>query len=110
MPLVNLDTVRELTIAPGIRARVVHTGNVSVAHVVLDPGAVLPSHAHHHEQVVNVIDGALELTVDDETHTLTRGMAMVLPPMAPHGGKTPGGCYVIDVFHPIREDFVRMAE
>ena len=110
MPLTDLDTVRELTLAPGIRARVVNTGNMSVAHVVLDEGALLPLHAHDNEQIVNVIDGELELTVSGATHTLRRGRVMVLPPMVPHSGKAVSGCYVVDVFHPTRDDFVRAAE
>ena len=107
MPLTDLEKVRELTLAPGIRARVVNTGNMSVAHVVLDEGAVLPQHAHHNEQIVNVIDGALELTVAGETHILRRGQVLVLPPMVPHSGKAVSRCYVVDVFHPVREDFAR---
>ena len=110
MPLINLDAVKELTLAPGIRARVVNTGNMSVAHVLLDEGAVLPEHAHHNEQVVNVIDGELELTVAGETHTLTRGQVLVLPPMVPHSGRAVTACYVVDVFHPTREDFARAME
>ena len=105
--LIALDTVRELTLAPGIRARVVNTGNMSVAHVVLDEGAALPEHAHHNEQVVNVIEGELELTVAGETHRLTRGRVVVLPPMVPHSGRAVSACYVVDVFHPTREDFAR---
>jgi len=105
--LTDLDTVRELILAPGIRARVVNTGNMSVAHVTLDEGAVLPEHAHHNEQVVNVLEGELELTVAGETHVLARGRVLVLPPMVPHGGRAVSACYVIDVFHPTREDFAR---
>jgi len=107
MPLTELEQVKELTLAPGIRARVVNTGNMSVAHVVLDEGAELPLHTHHNEQIVNVIDGELELTVAGETHTLRRGLVVVLPPMVPHSGKAVSRCYVVDVFHPTREDFAR---
>jgi len=109
MTLVNLEDLKELTLAPGIRARVVNTGNVSIAHVVLDEGSVLPEHTHHHEQTVNVVDGELELTVKGEKIILTPGRAMVLPPMIPHSGRAVKKCYVIDIFHPVREDFVAMA-
>ena len=107
MPLTNLEKVKELTIAPGIRARVINTDSVSVAHVVLDEGALLPLHTHPNEQIVNVIDGELELIVDGETHLLTLGRVVVLPPMVPHSGRATTKCYVIDVFHPVREDFPR---
>jgi quercetin dioxygenase-like cupin family protein len=107
MPLTNLEQVKELTLAPGIRARVVNTGNLSVAHVVLDEGALLPLHSHPNEQIVNVIDGTLELIVADKAHLLELGRVMVLPPMVPHAGRALTRCYVVDIFHPAREDFVR---
>lgn len=111
MPLIDLEKVKELTLAPGIRARVVNTDNMSVAHVVLDEGALLPLHTHPNEQIVNVIDGELELVVAGEVYTLTLGRVMVLPPMVPHSGRATTKCYVVDIFHPVREDFARaMAE
>ena len=110
MPLVNLNDLKELDLAEGIAARVVNTDTVSVAHVNLAAGALLPEHSHHHEQVVNVVDGELELTVDGDTTILSRGRAMVLPSNVTHSGKALTDCYVVDVFHPVREDFVAMAE
>ena len=40
----------------------------------------------------------------------TRGKALVLPPMVPHSARAITQVYVIDVFHPAREDFKAMAE
>jgi len=108
MPLVNLKNLKELALADGIRARVISTGNVSVAYVNLDAGAVLPEHSHHHEQIVNVIEGELELTVDGEATVLKPGLSMVLSPMVPHSGRALTDVFVLDVFHPVREDFVAM--
>lgn len=110
MPLVDLDNLKHLDLAEGIRARVVNTGNLTVAHVKLDAGAVMPEHAHPHEQIVNVVEGELELTVDGKATILKRGRAMVLTPMIPHSARALTDVYVVDVFHPVREDFVAMAE
>ena len=107
MSVICLDELKELQLAPGIRARVVNTGNVSVAHVILDEGALLPAHAHHNEQVVNVIEGELELEVEGRTMRLTAGHSTVLAPMVPHSGRAIKRCYVVDIFHPVRDDFVR---
>lgn len=104
MPLVNLNELKELPLAEGVSARVVHAGNMSIAHVRFVPGAVAPMHTHHHEQVVNVIEGELELTVDGEARRLAPGQAMVLPPLVPHSARAVSACYIIDVFHPVRED------
>ncbi|MFC1475382.1 cupin domain-containing protein [Candidatus Zixiibacteriota bacterium] len=105
MGLVQLNKLPELQIAEGILARAVTAQTVTVLHVDITAGALLPEHAHHHEQVVNVIAGELELTVDGSTHSLTPGKVMVLSPNTPHSGRAVTACRVIDVFHPVREDF-----
>ncbi len=105
MPQVNLDSVTELKLADGILARVVTGDTMTVAHVRLAEGAILAEHRHIHEQVVNVIDGELELLVEGNPHRLIRGTVFVLPSNILHGARAITDCYVIDVFHPIREDF-----
>jgi len=105
MPLVILDDLHDLQIAEGIMARIVTADSMTVAHVRIEAGALLPEHEHPHEQVVNVIEGELELTVEDESCVLKRGKVMVLPPNVPHSGRAITDVLVIDVFHPVREDF-----
>jgi len=105
MGLVKLNDLPELQLAEGILAHAVNTQTVTVLHAKLAAGAILPEHAHYNEQVVNVIAGELELTVEGETHNLVPGKVMVLPPNVPHSGRVISDCLVIDVFHPAREDF-----
>jgi len=105
MGLVKLEELPELKIADGIVGRAVNTETVTVFHVQLTKGAILPEHAHHHEQVVNVIEGELELIVEGALHRLVPGKVMVLPPNIVHSGRVISNCRVIDVFHPVRQDF-----
>lgn len=105
MGLVRIDELPELEIATGILLRAVTGQNVTVAHVKLAAGSILPEHAHHNEQVVNVIEGELELTVDGQPHSLVPGRVMVLPSNVKHSGRVISDCRVIDVFYPVREDF-----
>jgi quercetin dioxygenase-like cupin family protein len=110
MQFLELSGLRELELADGVTARAVHTGNVSVAHVRLSAGAVVPEHTHYHEQVVNVVDGEMELTVNGTPMVLSQGRVMILPPLAPHSARAITDCYVIDIFHPVRDDFRAMAQ
>ncbi len=104
MSLFDLAHCPLLTLAPGITARVVTGDTLTVTHVILDKGAILPVHAHPQEQIVNVMEGELELTVGGKAHRLTRGKVMVLPSNVPHSGRAITRVFVIDVFHPVRED------
>jgi quercetin dioxygenase-like cupin family protein len=105
MPLVKLDTVRIREIFPGLRARVVHSERTSQSWVDVDEGAAFPEHRHPHEQVVNVLEGTLELTVAGETHTLGAGDVFIIPPDTPHAGRARTQCRVLDIFAPVRDDY-----
>ncbi len=106
MTLINLDDLKELELAPGIRARIINCESMSISYVSLDTGAVLLEHSHPNEQVVNVIEGELELTVEGKPQVLKAGVVEVLPPNVPHSGRAITDCKVIDVFHPVREDWL----
>ena len=90
---------------PGCRANLVHTENITISHVTLDEGAVVPEHAHEHEQISNVIQGRFRFTIDGETVVMGPGDTGVMPANAPHSGKALTKCYIIDIFYPVREDY-----
>jgi quercetin dioxygenase-like cupin family protein len=104
MGLVKHKELPEIKLAAGIYAYAVHGATLTVMHVRFEEGALVPEHAHHHEQIVNVIEGELELTVDGAKHSLTPGKSMILEPNIPHSGLAITPCRVVDVFHPVRED------
>ena len=56
-------------------------------------------------QIVNVISGKLELTIDKETRVLEGGMSAIIPSNVPHTAKGITDCKVIDVFYLVREDY-----
>ena len=105
MSLVRLDTVPVREIFPGFRARVVHTARTSQSFVDIDAGASFPLHQHPHEQIVNVLEGELEIVAGDETHRLTPGQVLVIAPDVPHHGRAITKCRVLDVFAPTRDDY-----
>ncbi len=105
MGFVELKDTTQLEIAKGIRDCAVTADPVTVLHVKIEEGALLPEHSHHNEQVVNVIEGELELTVEGKNYNLMSGNVMVLEPNVVHSGRAVKACKVIDIFHPVRKDF-----
>ena len=105
MSLVKLDAVPIREIFPGIRARVVHSARTSQSFVEIDAGVSFPRHQHPHEQIVNVLEGELEIVTGDETHRLTPGKVLVIAPDVPHQGRAITNCRVLDVFAPTRDDY-----
>jgi quercetin dioxygenase-like cupin family protein len=88
----------------GFSFRIVHTDRMTVAYVTGDADSAVAEHAHPHEQICNVIDGELELTVGGETRVLKQGLVAVIPSNVPHSARALTDCKIIDVFSPVRED------
>ncbi len=105
MPFVELSETREREPVPGFRARFIHSDSMTVAYWEIEPGASMPEHSHSHEQIVNLIEGELELMVGDEVRTLVPGLVAIVPPDVAHSGRAVTMCRLIDVFHPVREDY-----
>ena len=97
--------IEEKTIAPGFRARFIHSANMTFALWDIDAGASLPEHAHPHEQVVYLMEGELSLTVAGINKVMKTGSVAVIPSNARHFGKAVTVCRVLDVFYPLREDY-----
>jgi quercetin dioxygenase-like cupin family protein len=83
--------------------------NLQVIRAQMAPGAVFPLHEHPQEQVIVVLEGALEFTVAEETRIVTSGQVIHISPGVPHGGRVhgPHTAVTIEAFHPIRNDFRR---
>ncbi len=105
MSFLSLQDVDEKEIVPGCFARFVHTGNMTMAYWTIKVGAEIPEHSHPHEQVANLIEGEFELTVAGESRVVKPGDIAVIAPNTLHSGRAVTECRIIDVFHPVREDY-----
>lgn len=106
MHIKHLDSLSGREIVPGYFVKFIHTHNQTFAHWDVQPGAELPMHSHPHEQVCYVLEGEFELTIDDTTYSLEPGKVAVIPSNAKHSGRAITACKILDVFYPIREDYL----
>ena len=105
MPFLTSSEIVEREPFPGYKGRFIHGLQMTIADWTIAEGARFPEHSHPHEQIVHVLDGTFELTVGTETRVLQPGTAAVIPPGTRHGGRALSACRLIDVFHPVREDY-----
>jgi quercetin dioxygenase-like cupin family protein len=99
------EPVEELT--PSIGRQLVHTETMTIARIRLRAGTVVPSHEHPHEQVATVLEGSLSFVIDGEEHVVSAGESMFLPGSVPHEVEALEDSVVLDVFSPVRDDWVR---
>lgn len=79
---------------------------MTIARFNLSAGAVVPAHAHDHEQVSYVVRGALRFVVAGEETVVRSGEALQIPSRAEHRVDALEDTEVIDVFSPIRQDWL----
>jgi len=105
----HLERLPEREVRPGVYLRILPGERVMFSAVRFEPHAIVPTHHHPHEQMGIVLEGELELWIQDERRTLRSGDMYTVPPNVPHGAETKGAsCLVLDVFHPLREDYVKL--
>src|SRR5262245_6477208 len=110
MPFIDWNQVPVQQLGPGVRLRTPHGERIMLSLVEIDAGAVVPAHAHPHEQAGIVLAGQLELTIAGETRLLGPGEAYLIPGGHTHSARAPAGpCRALDIFSPIREDYARGA-
>lgn len=107
---INRAGLPAFTAAPGVTMQSFSGGLLMANWVTIEPNTPIPRHQHPHEQIGVMLEGAMELTIGDETRLLRPGDAYSVPPHLPHGGRThEEGCVVLDLFTPVREDYAALA-
>jgi len=101
----NLSQVESREMVPGFHGKFMHTKNITVAFWAAEAGSSLPEHQHIHEQILNVIEGELEFTMDGKTRVLKAGAVVTIESNVPHSAKALTDCKLMDVFTPCREEF-----
>lgn len=94
-------------VAEGIARQMVYGDRVMVCRLRIAPHTVTPVHSHPHEQVTLVEQGPVEFTIDDQKRVANTGDVLHFPSNIRHGATMlDGEVVLIDIFSPIREDFL----
>jgi len=106
MDVVTSEAFDEVEAEPGVFLAQLAIGDeMSIQHLRMAPGAVIPEHSHHHEQVGFVYEGEQTFVLDgDETVTIAPGESYRLASEEVHGAENRADVEMraIDVFSPPR--------
>jgi quercetin dioxygenase-like cupin family protein len=109
--VIHFPGVPTIDLIPGVKAHIVSAEKITLSFAIGEPNAQLPPHRHPNEQMLIILDGAMDLAIEGKRYNLEIGDVAILPSNTEHGGYiSDKGCRVIDVFSPPREDFVARLE
>ena len=105
MPFLDTSNLRVIERLPGWHGRYFHTDNMTFAHYDFERGSTIHEHFHSEEEVYEVIEGELEMTVDGEVQIARAGIVAVVPSNVRHSVRALTDGRVIIVDYPARPDF-----
>lgn len=95
---------------PGIlRKTLAHGEKTLMVEFILAKGHDLPFHAHPNEQSGYLVKGHLRLTINGETFDVRPGDSWSIPMSVEHGAQTLEDSIAIEVFSPVRPDYLPQA-
>lgn len=105
MPFVDLAKLKVTERLPGWHGRYFHSPSMTFAHYDFIRSSSIHEHFHPQEEVYEVIEGELELTIDGVTQIARPGVAAIVPGNARHSVKALTDGRVIIVDYPARPEF-----
>lgn len=91
----------------GIRLKtLVHGEKTLFAEFQMDKGSQLPRHSHPQEQTGYLVAGQIRLSIGDETFEVNPGDSWCIPSHVEHKAEILADSVAIEVFSPVREDYL----
>ncbi len=103
------ENVKSQDLGGGVSRKILnHGGKLMMVEVTMKKGGRGEVHTHPHEQISYIAAGSFEFTVGDEKQVVRKGDSLYVASNIPHGTLSlEGGSVVVDIFTPIREDFLK---
>ena len=104
--LLDKDKERE-TVGEGVKRKIMgYDDKIMLVKVHFDEGGIGYEHEHYHSQTTYVASGEFDFTIGGVKQTVKEGDSVYIPPNVLHGAVCTKTGILIDVFSPIREDFM----
>ena len=105
MPFVDVNSLKVVERLPGWKGRYFHSAIMTIAHYEFAAAASIHEHFHPEEEVYEVIEGELEVTIDGKSQVAKPGVVAIVPANSRHSVKALSDGRLIVVDCPSRPDF-----
>ena len=105
--LLNWDSIPTENLPDGIKRQMIVGQNIMICRLKFPPGTVAAPHDHPHEQITFVEKGKARFIIGNKEQLVSAGDILLFPPNTWHGATMlEEEVILIDIFSPIREDFL----
>src|SRR6202789_3738559 len=106
MKFFKWDAVELETMSDVISRKVISGEKAMIAQVFLKKDAVVPEHRHESEQVTYILEGALKFELEGKEVVVHKGEVLRIPSNVPHRAVALEDTLDLDIFSPIRKDWL----
>ncbi len=106
MELYTWESVQKEQLNPQMWRKVISGQRVMIAQISLAQGGVVPTHQHESEQISYVMEGALKFELNNQEIIVRAGEVLHIPSNLPHAATAIQDTLSLDVFSPIRADWL----
>jgi len=102
------DDLPKEELKPDLHRRLIPAERMTIGHVYLDKGCVVPLHSHENEQLTYILEGTLRFWLGDddaEVVDVHEGEVLHIPAHVPHRAEALEDTLDVDVFSPPRADW-----
>ena len=100
-------SVKPRELLTGVALKTLAWGSKTLmAQFNLAKGSQIPVHQHPNEQTGYLVSGHMRLTVADASFEAGPGDSWSIPMDVPHSATAHEDCVVVEVFAPVREDYL----
>jgi quercetin dioxygenase-like cupin family protein len=102
------DDIPKEQLKPDLHRRLIPAERMTIGHVYLDKGCVVPLHSHENEQLTYILEGTLRFWLGDddaEVVDVHEGEVLHIPAHVPHRAEALEDTLAVDVFSPPRADW-----
>ena len=92
---------------PGVTRKILsYSEDLMMCEITFQKGAKGNFHSHEHLQITYIAKGSFAFTIDGETKVVSKGDSVYMPSGAEHGVTALEEGILVDVFNPMRKDFL----
>ncbi|MEQ1758283.1 MAG: cupin domain-containing protein [Vicinamibacterales bacterium] len=110
MQLHRWDEIALEKVTEMVSRKIVAGDRQMLAQIYLKRGALVPVHSHPSEQMTYVLQGALRFLVAGEETIVREGEVLHIPAGVSHQSEALEDTFELDVFSPLREDWLDPVE
>jgi len=100
------EDIEKEVLNPRMWRKIVTGDKAMVAQVFIAKGGVVPEHYHESEQISYIIEGSLEFELEGRTIVVSAGQVLRIPSNVPHRAVALEDTLDLDIFSPIRTDWL----